>query len=88
MKNKHVLLISTIVITFILVNSTIGSSYKVVDENCIGGCPQIDYSYNFKISASNGEMYFYPGGMVTTEVGGTIKLTYNGEYSEWGVLQS
>ena len=26
--------------------------------------------------------------MVATEIGGTIRLDYHGEYSEWGVLQS
>ncbi len=88
MKKKHVLLILVLLLTTLQLTSMIGSSYGAIDEECNGECPQNYYDNKFKISDSNGEMYFYPGGMVATEIGGIIRLDYNGKYLEWGILQS
>lgn len=42
-------------------------------------------SFIFEIEESNGELFFYPAGMVQIEENGRINLTYTGQYEEWGI---
>ncbi|MCF2138943.1 MAG: hypothetical protein K9W44_02660 [Candidatus Lokiarchaeota archaeon] len=47
----------------------------------------MEYNFSYIITSSNGEVYFYPIGMVSTEVGGKIRLDFTGFYDEWGTEQ-
>ncbi len=47
----------------------------------------VEYNFSYIITSSNGEVYFYPFGMVSTQVGGKIRLDFTGFYNEWGTEQ-
>ncbi|MHA1775763.1 MAG: hypothetical protein ACTSWC_03250, partial [Promethearchaeota archaeon] len=56
-------------------------------QNIARNQDSLSYNLRYNIFDSNGEVYFYPVGIVSTEVGGSIRLDFTGYYSEWNEVQ-
>ncbi|MHA1647481.1 MAG: hypothetical protein ACTSVU_05780 [Promethearchaeota archaeon] len=73
-----------IISVFCCVIGTLNTSAAIMPQTNSSDLPN---SLEYEIIDSNGFVNFFPAGTVATEAGGKIKLNYNGDYEEWGVLQ-